>query len=89
MKFGFLIEQLSWIFSDASLRWILRLVPNQDLQRVMKISDTMREHSQRIIDEKKAALKKGNDALAHAVGEGKDIMSICRAYCSPSRRSSQ
>ncbi|KAM5545452.1 hypothetical protein V8D89_000490 [Ganoderma adspersum] len=77
VMFGFLIEQLSYVFSDATLLWLLGLVPNQDLQHVMKISNTMREHSQRIIDEKKAALKKGNDALAHAVGEGKDIMSIC------------
>nr|VWO94959.1 Cytochrome P450 monooxygenase CYP52X1 [Ganoderma boninense] len=77
VKFGFLVEQFSWIFSDAALLWLLSLIPSEDMRRMLKITDTMREHSQRIIDEKKAALKKGNDALKHAVGEGKDIMSIC------------
>ncbi|KAM5545440.1 hypothetical protein V8D89_000478 [Ganoderma adspersum] len=76
-KFGFLIEQLSYVFSDASLRRLLRMVSHENVQHLTRISDTMREHSQKIIDEKKAALKKGNDALSHAVGEGKDIMSIC------------
>ena len=45
----------------------------------MKISDTMARRSREIIAEKKAALAKGDDALAHEVGEGKDIMSTCRA----------
>ncbi|PIL34530.1 cytochrome P450 [Ganoderma sinense ZZ0214-1] len=76
-KFGFIVEQLSWVCSDAALMWLLRLVPSENMRRMLKIVDTMREHSQRIIDEKKAALEKGNDALEHAVGEGKDIMSIC------------
>lgn len=79
-KFGFLIKQLSYLFSDASLRWLLRLMSNENVQHLMRISDAMREHSQEIIDEKKAALKKGVGALSHEVGEGKDIMSICYAY---------
>nr|VWO98257.1 Putative tyrosine-protein kinase AmsA (EC (Amylovoran biosynthesis membrane-associated protein AmsA) [Ganoderma boninense] len=74
VKFKFLVEQLSWVFSDASLLWLLSLIPSKDMRRMLKITDTMRKHSQRIIDEKKAALKKGNDALKRAVGEGKDIM---------------
>ena len=45
----------------------------------MKISDIMTQRSQKIIDEKKAALAKGDAGLAHEIGEGKDIMSICRA----------
>ena len=44
----------------------------------MKISDIMTQRSQKIIDEKKAALAKGDAGLAHEIGEGKDIMSICR-----------
>ena len=39
----------------------------------------MTQRSQKIIDEKKAALAKGDAGLAHEIGEGKDIMSICRA----------
>ena len=45
----------------------------------MNIRDTMERHSKEIIAEKKAALAKGDAALALEVGEGKDIMSICRA----------
>ena len=44
----------------------------------MQIYDTMERRSAEIIAEKKAALSKGDAALAHEVGEGKDIMSICR-----------
>lgn len=55
---------------------------NENVQHLVRISDTVREHSQKIIDEKKTALKKGDDALSHDVGEGKDIMSICCAYIS-------
>ena len=45
----------------------------------MSIYDTMERRSREIIVEKKALLAKGDAALAHEVGEGKDIMSICRA----------
>ena len=88
-KFGFIIDRLSYVFSEASLLRLFRLVPSEDFQRITKISDIMREHSQRIIDEKKVALRKGNDALSHAVGEGKDIMSICRTCPSSSRSPSE
>ena len=45
----------------------------------MSIYGTMERRSREIIMEKKALLAKGDAALAHEVGEGKDIMSICRA----------
>ena len=64
--------------SDAMLRRFLRAVPNKSLRQIMEISSTMHQRSQEIIDEKKAALAKGDAGLAHEVGEGKDIMSICR-----------
>ncbi len=38
----------------------------------------MHENSLRIVEERKAALSKGDDALLQEVGEGKDIMSVCR-----------
>ena len=44
----------------------------------MSIYDTMERRSREIIMEKKTLLAKGDAALAHEVGEGKDIMSICR-----------
>ena len=37
----------------------------------------MDRRSREIVAEKKALLAKGDAALAHEVGEGKDIMSIC------------
>ena len=46
---------------------------------MIEISDTMAQRSIEIINEKKAALLKGDDSLVDQIGEGKDIMSICRA----------
>ena len=44
----------------------------------------MHEHSLRIVEERKAALSKGDEAVLHQVGEGKDIMSVCRKFLSAS-----
>lgn len=38
----------------------------------------MNETSIKILEEKKKALKKGDDAVVHQVAEGRDIMSILR-----------
>ena len=43
---------------------------------MLDISDTMAQRSQAIIDEKKAALEKGDEEVVQRVGEGKDIMSV-------------
>ncbi len=64
--------------SDTTLRRFLSAVPNKSLRRIMEISSTMHRRSQEIIDEKKAALRKGDDAMLQEIGEGKDLMSICR-----------
>jgi hypothetical protein len=40
----------------------------------------MDEASMKIFKEKKRALSEGDDAVLHRVGEGKDIMSILRAF---------
>ena len=47
----------------------------RDLRR---ISDTLHERSVSIYREKKEALEKGDEALKHQIGEGRDIMSILR-----------
>ena len=75
---AFTIEHLSYVFSNETIRRILRLVPHKELQRLLDISDTMFRRSQEIIHERKAALRKGDAAMMAQVGEGKDIMSICR-----------
>ena len=77
--FIFLIPTLSYIFSDDTIRAFLRVLPVPSINKMMKITDTMARRSREIVAEKKAALAKGDDALAHEVGEGKDIMSTCRA----------
>ena len=76
--FGLIIENLSYVFSDETVRRLCRLVPHKNLQELLEISDTMRRRSQEIIDERKTALAGGDEALMAQVGEGKDIMSICR-----------
>lgn len=62
------------------IKRVLEMVPSQNMRRMMAISDTMARRSLEIITEKKTALLKGDDALVHQVGEGKDIMSLLRAY---------
>ncbi|KAH9846410.1 cytochrome P450 [Lenzites betulinus] len=58
------------------IKQVLEMVPSQNMRRMMAISDTMARRSIEIITEKKTALLKGDDALVHQVGEGKDIMSL-------------
>ena len=60
------------------LRRLFWAIPNKNLRQIMEISVTMHRRSQEIIDEKKAALRKGDDAMHNEIGEGKDLMSICR-----------
>ncbi|CCL98495.1 uncharacterized protein FIBRA_00493 [Fibroporia radiculosa] len=55
--------------------WLFRLIPNKSIQRACEISDLLDEHSQRIFNEKKEAMEKGDNAVLHQIGEGKDILS--------------
>ena len=77
MLLGFVIDWLSWYMSEAKMRALLRWFPNASVKKLMEIYDTMARRSSEIIAEKKALLARGDAALAHEVGEGKDIMSIC------------
>ena len=61
------------------IRFMYKHTPSEPTRKIMQIADTMALRSQQIINEKKSALAKGDAALEHQVGEGKDIMSICRA----------
>ncbi|KIP09651.1 hypothetical protein PHLGIDRAFT_86237 [Phlebiopsis gigantea 11061_1 CR5-6] len=51
-------------------------VPHQGAQRIRMISDTMAKQSRMIYNSKIEALKKGDAAIMHQIGEGKDIISI-------------
>nr|BED42971.1 cytochrome P450 monooxygenase [Trametes versicolor] len=70
------IPSLSYIFPDRLLKRLLSLFPQAEVRRMVAISDTMERRSMEIISEKKHALLKGDDALVHQIGEGKDIMSL-------------
>lgn len=51
-------------------------LPWPDLNRIVYLADVMDETSRMIFYSKKAALEKGDDAVVHQVGEGRDIMSV-------------
>lgn len=61
-------------------RILLDLIPIKSIQRVKTVNDIVFDHAKRIIDEKKAALERGDQELLHMVGEGKDIISIVCEY---------
>ena len=64
-------------FGPAWLRrFLIKYVPNRAVRKLRDITDTMDARSREIVDGKLAALKAGDEALKHQVGEGKDIMSI-------------
>ncbi|KAH9933151.1 cytochrome P450 [Epithele typhae] len=76
-----LIQLVTPVMSKYIPDWLShalwRIFPNKNINHMMHIRDTMYRRSKEIILEKKLALERGDQALAHEVGEGKDIMSIC------------
>lgn len=62
----------------AFRRWVVERTPLDYVQQMRRITDTMHDRSVKIFNEKKALLEKGDDALKHQIGEGRDIMSILR-----------
>ncbi|OCH94337.1 cytochrome P450 [Obba rivulosa] len=71
-----LIPYFAELGSPRLRRWILDMIPDARIQKMKYISDTVIEQSWKIFNEKKAALVKGDEAVVHQIGEGKDIMSI-------------
>ena len=61
-------------------RKIVEHVPSKRVQKLKNIVDTMYQRSVAIVDEKKAAMEKGDDTMLRQVSDGKDIMSILRTY---------
>ncbi|KAI0373128.1 cytochrome P450 [Pilatotrama ljubarskyi] len=59
-------------FRRRAVKWI----PNRAAQQMREISEALYTTSLTIVNEKKAALERGDEALKHQVGEGKDIMSV-------------
>ena len=59
----------------------MEFVPSKLLQQAREIVDTMDRTSKEIFEEKKKALRKGEDAVVKQVGMGKDIMSVLCELC--------
>ena len=78
MVFRILLPPASKFGPSAFRRWLVDRTPLDYVQQLKRISDTMHERSVKIFHEKKALLEKGDDALKHQIGEGRDIMSILR-----------
>ena len=66
-------------FGPAWLRrLLLNLVPIPGVQRLRFLTENISERAEEIYRAKKAAIEEGDTQLMHAVGEGKDVMSILR-----------
>ncbi|KAH9929175.1 cytochrome P450 [Fomitopsis serialis] len=63
------------IGSPAFQRKMIDLIPSAKLRRAKQISDEIQNHSRIIFEEKKRAMREGDEAVTHQIGEGKDIMS--------------
>lgn len=62
-------------------RWIAEWWPSPHVKRAIEIIDTLEGTSRQILRAKRAAFEKGDEAVVHQVGEGKDIMSrLCEYY---------
>ncbi|OSD02143.1 cytochrome P450 [Trametes coccinea BRFM310] len=57
-------------------RKLVERLPHAITQRMIQICDTLEAQSVKLVNEKKAALAQGDEALKQQVGEGKDIMSV-------------
>ncbi|RPD69487.1 cytochrome P450 [Lentinus tigrinus ALCF2SS1-7] len=61
---------------DATRRKIMGMIPQSGLQELSRISGILNRRSVEIYEDKKRALKQGDEAVMRQIGEGKDIMSI-------------
>lgn len=72
----YLLPYLVKIGSPRFRRFIVGLLPFQNVQRLRSIVDVMYNTSIEILDAKKRALEEGDDAVSRQIGKGKDIISI-------------
>ncbi len=57
-------------------RKVLDIWPNPNVQKMKNLVDTLHRQAVKIVGSKKAAIEKGDEAVLHQRGEGKDIMTI-------------
>ncbi|KAJ3479659.1 hypothetical protein NLI96_g8906 [Meripilus lineatus] len=62
--------------TPAFRRKVLDLLPLPQLHKIAQIVDTMSVQAHMIFDQKREALKAGDEAVMQQIGEGRDIMSI-------------
>ena len=59
-------------------RWVLERIPYWRVRKALEIVDSLHTISTEIVNSKKAALERGEEAVAQQVGAGKDIISKLR-----------
>ena len=59
------------------------LIPSEAVKRLRDIVDIFHETSVEILETKKEALRRGDQALSAQIGQGKDIISILCAISPP------
>lgn len=76
-----MLPHVSNIGTPALRRFMLNFIPRPEMRTMMWIVDTFWKTSKEILDAKRTALEKGEEAVVRQVGEGRDIMSILRMSC--------
>jgi hypothetical protein len=75
-----LLPFLVQIGSRPFRRFLYNLVPSQRMRKVQRVADTMYSKAVQIFEGKRRALLEGDAVVKEQVGEGKDIMSVLRAF---------
>jgi hypothetical protein len=70
------VPYITAIRAPALFKQLLPYVPIKRVQRLRHVSDALDAASRSVYDAKKAALERGDEAVAQQIGRGKDIMSI-------------
>lgn len=60
----------------AFRRWVIQLFPSKTIKQLIDATDVMDETSRAVFYHKRQALEKGDEAVVHQIGEGRDLMSI-------------
>ncbi|KAJ4474889.1 cytochrome P450 [Lentinula aciculospora] len=70
------LPYVSWIGTPGFRRSMVNILPWKDLHRLRDMIDYMHGIAEGIYQEKKRALRMGDEAVAQQIGGGKDLMSI-------------
>ncbi|KAG6893218.1 hypothetical protein C0992_010845 [Termitomyces sp. T32_za158] len=76
LEIQFLLPALVKIGSPKFRRWVVDHFPSKRVRAIRDIIDIWDRTTTEIFEAKKKALKEGDEALAHQIGQAKDLMSI-------------